>query len=176
MREPLQAWFNANRAKKDDDRLDGRDNQVIFVRDTLAQVVSMGLTYEHRCDPYVISTHTSKSMLLPVYEFHREDLGIRLTLRGNFYNWMVSVESKQPVEIDSTDLFDSYAEISRCYCEGFPSGRVFTSYAKRTEYKMGMAVSHNFTVELGSSYDVYAFMLLLLRPRFPKTGRFIERK
>ncbi len=101
---------------------------------------------------------------------------MRVTMRGNFHDWKISVESQRPVEMDSTELFDSNMKISSCYCEGFPRGRVFSSYAERATFAGHPSVDHKFTVELGSQYDVYTFLLLLMRAHFAPTGRFIERK
>ena len=175
MREHLQHWFMSHRPDEKYFACKAAENQIMFVRDTLMQLVSIGLNYDHRVEPYVISTHTSKSVLLPVYEFHREDLGVRITLRDNFFNWMVSVESKHDVDIDTTELCNMYAEINPVYCEGFPRDRVFTSYAKRKVFERAVERGCKFTVELSNNYAVYAFLLLVMRSFYSPTGRFIER-
>jgi hypothetical protein len=41
----------------------------------------------------VRSTHTSKSIVLPVVELRSEKLGIVFYARENFFNWAVTVES-----------------------------------------------------------------------------------
>ena len=56
-------------------------SQVGFVRDVLQSLVAAGLHYpECREIAFVISTHRSKSIDLPVYELARPDLGLRLIL------------------------------------------------------------------------------------------------
>lgn len=170
MRTNLHEWFMANRPEEKYFAKLAAEKQIMFVRDDLEKIASTGLTYEHRCQAAVISTHMSKSITLPVYEFHREDLGVRITLRNNFFGWKVSVESKHRVTMDSTELFDMYEKHSVVYCEGFPADRVFGSYADAFDKK-----PCNFTVELGGEHNVYAFMLLLMRSYYASNGKFIER-
>jgi hypothetical protein len=70
-------------------------------------------------------------------------------MRGNFHDWKVSVRAEREVSGDFEGLFDPYAEELGVNCEGFPVGWVFGSHhADRRE----------FTVALGSEYDLYAFL------------------
>jgi hypothetical protein len=85
----------------------------------------------------VISTHGSKSVGLPVYELDRPDLGIRLILRDNFYNWKLTVMAGLPIVADFSGLFHTTPPVepdytgnplSACYFEGFPRELVFGYY------------------------------------------------
>ena len=165
MKTELHEWFLTHRPDEEYLASKAAESQILFVRDTLEQVVSIGLKYENRCKAYVIGTHRSKSVSLPVYEFHREDIGLRLTLRNNFHDWKMSVESTGELSIDVADLCDAHAEFSSLYCEGFPKDRCFTSYDKGKKHvdKSGREGGSKFTVELCGNYAAYTFLFLVVR-------------
>ncbi len=95
----------------------------------------------------VVSTHLSKSIVLPVY---RIDLnGVLLTMRDNFYNWNVSVESDQAITCDFLDCFDDSGGYT--FCEGMEDWK----YSRYSESR------HKFTVCIGSKYDLYVFCRVL---------------
>lgn len=72
-----------------------------------------------RCDPEVVSTHTSKSITLPVVEFRRGDL--RMICRNNFHDIKVSVWSPRPIDHDLWGLtaFVGDGYLNPVYFEGF---------------------------------------------------------
>lgn len=94
----------------------------------------------------VINTHMSKSITLPVYSIEIKSL--RLTLRGNFDNWVLSVETDSPVLSPGANLrhlfSDGYdVEIREYHCEGFPPSRVFGPYAaNRKQFTVGFRGNH----------------------------------
>ena len=112
--------------------------QMEFIRDSLAPLVGVGLIYQEKQEiADVIATHRSKSIILPVVEITRKDLGLRLTMRENFYNWKLSVLSEKPIQADFTGLFHTTPPIDKnytgdplagVYFEGFPSDRIFRYY------------------------------------------------
>ena len=82
----------------------------------------------------VISSHTSKSVELPVVQMRRPDLGLVLTMRNNFYDWKLSVSTLKPFRADFTGLFFEYPPrdpswtgdcLSSVYFEGFPEDLVY---------------------------------------------------
>jgi hypothetical protein len=109
--------------------------QIKFIGDTLQELIGVGLEHEERRKlARVISTHVSKSILLPVVEIARPDLGVRFILRENFYNWKLSVISERPVEANFDGLFPitpptepDYTgnPLSPVYFEGFPADLIF---------------------------------------------------
>jgi hypothetical protein len=149
--QPLQEWFNQN--KPDDNLLwkDGLARQVIFVRDTLSFLLFSSYEEYEQNRWQVVSTHTSKSVKLPVYHL-RMPSGLCFTMRDNFYDWKVSVELPTPLEIDPSLLFDPDETISPVYFEGFPRNRIYGSYNDDPT---------RFSVEIRNDYEVYCFMLLL---------------
>ena len=99
----------------------------------------------------VISTHRSKSVLLPVMEINLKSVGVKLVFRDNFYNWNVTVESEKDIECDFRGTFtdESY---HYCFCEGFPSDRIYGMY--KDNHK-------KFTCCINSDYELFTFMWLL---------------
>ena len=114
--------------------------QVQFIRDEIVGVMGAGLIYqEKKTLADVISMHTSKSIRLPVVEVTRGDLGVRFTMRGDFYNWKLSVLSERPIEVDLQGLCHVTPPIDKdytgdplasCYFEGFPRDRVYRYYSE----------------------------------------------
>lgn len=147
----VTAWIRVN---KPDDNLiykDGLGQQVCFVRDTLCNLLFSDYNEKENNPVMVISTHTSKSVLLPVYQINLPS-GIEIILRNNFYDWKVSITSKEPIRCDFMGLFDMDQIIPATYCEGFPENKVYPSYSDNHS---------NFTCEIRTDYDLYTFMFLL---------------
>lgn len=131
----LQAWATANKPDEDLIYKDGYWKQIIWVRDRLCWLMSRGL--HERIKARVISYHTSKSVRLPVFELERPDLGLRLILRDNYYNWKLTVMSALPIVADFDGLFYTTPPVdpkytgdplAGCYFEGFPRELVFGYY------------------------------------------------
>jgi len=158
--EPLQRWFMAHIPKEEMFYAKSLEHQVMFVRDTITGLLSRS-QLDYKRLPRVISTHTSKSVKLPVYYF--DAVWAKLILRCNFYDWKVSVESKVgPLALDLDGLCGIEKPIPHCYCEGFMSEWVFSAYKEN---------SSKFTVELGRDYDLYTFLFLLRQAAY-KHGEF----
>lgn len=121
----------------------GALRQAGFVQNELLPVVADGLDYEHCLDAVsVIGQHLSKSVPLPVYEMRREDFGLRLVMRNNWYNWKLSVERPGGVEANFSCLFHvtppvepKYTgdELSPVYFEGFRREDIFGYYSQSKE-------------------------------------------
>lgn len=147
----LTAWMRVN---EPDDCLiykKGFYEQIRFVNYTVCELF---FTFEEwkKNPPMVISTHMSKSVKLPVYQINLKKYGIEMILRYNFYDWKISIKSDKPLEFDYMGLFNPDQKISSCYCEGFPDDKVYGSYSE----------DHSqFTIEIGSEYNLYTFMFLL---------------
>lgn len=167
-----ESWLLAN---KPDDGLiykDGLKPQVRFVQHTIYRDLffdkeCIGIDkysdeYDEAYDnftPLVISTHKSKSVLLPVFELNLESVGVKLVLRNNFYDWNVSVESEKEIFCDFKGLITeaSYAD---CYCQGFPKNRIYGQYEEDRK---------RFTVCLSDDYKLYTFMWILRDYLYQKT-------
>lgn len=122
--------------------------QMIFVRDTIGK----NLTHS---PVFVVSTHTSKSCLLPVYALKLTN-GIEFIMRENFYGWIVSIRS--PFEIETIPEFcygdgvNRDNDISDCYCEGFKNSWVYVYKNKNFNYS---------TFRIDSNYQLYTLIYLL---------------
>lgn len=127
-------------------------NQVFFVQNLLLRALyGDNFPKTRAIDILVIATHISKSVILPVYQFTLTN-GVRITMRNNFYNWKVSVDSPFSINLKPLGLFDPTKQISACYCEGFLPQMVFEAYARN---------HRQFTLELPTDYHFWTFMFLL---------------
>lgn len=158
----VTTWIRVN---EPDEKLiykKGQGRQVCFIRDDIMRNMFFNLEnkdlngkYDHdryeSFQPRVISTHHSKSVLLPVMEIELKSVGIKMVFRDNFYCWNISIESENPIEFEHKGLIndDSY---HYCFCEGFPKDRIHGKYLE--DHK-------KFTMYIRNDYDLYTFMFLL---------------
>jgi hypothetical protein len=163
----LQEFINENLTKQADDLIFKKAgiDQAIFVRDDIHRLFARGKDGNERyawrkAHPVkVVSTHTSKSVELPVYEINPsedDENDLIVIIRDNFFDWKVSVSSRQPVEDNFYGLFDSEESLYGVYCEGFKEEWVFGSYAES---------HHDFTIELYSGHALWTFIYLLTAQR-----------
>jgi len=125
-------------------------NQILFVRDQLPKLFFT--TYEdYKKNPtMVVGTHTSKSIVLPVYSIKIPGLEVRM--RDNFYDWNVSIRADWPVLDNFHGLIKKGKSPYRGNFEGFMDDWIFGSYNRNPR---------EFSVELENSYEVYAFLLIV---------------
>ena len=147
---PLVTWCRVNEPDTNLLYKDRFGPQISFVSDIIHPMF-FKTAHELLDNPIlVISTHHSKSVVLPVYQI--KTCFATFTLRNNFYDWKLSVDSVIPLYFDIMDLFDEKAEIPEVYCEGFPTELVYSSFSKN---------NRRFTCELKTNYDLYTFFYLL---------------
>lgn len=126
--------------------------QEIFLRD----VVCGDLLH---VPAFVVSTHYSKSVKLPVYAFTMRN-GIKVICRENFYGWKLSVElpGERPyAEILPEDIINEGYKgkrIPSCYFEGFDKKWCHCSY--RPDVKQ-----RKFSIGIYSDYKFYMAMYFL---------------
>jgi hypothetical protein len=128
------------------------EHQECFLRDEICT----NLLHTHA---FVVSTHRSKSIQLPVYFFMMHN-GIKVVCRENFYGWMLSVKlpKDKPYErIIPKDLIEcGYdSNISDYSFEGFRKEWVFEGY-KPNDKKQ-----RNFSFGIYSDYEFYTVMYML---------------
>lgn len=145
-----------------------QEDQVCFIRDKICPLF-YDMKYSNKVmqDPVaynryftyidnfckVIGTHMSKSVVLPVYNFKSEKLGIEVTIRGNFYDYKVSIQSNNPINFDFMNLVDTKEQINPIYCEGMEAlNKVFDCY--NNNHKA-------FTFEITDEYNLYTLMFML---------------
>jgi hypothetical protein len=164
----LQSWANENWF--DNDGLskyvykEAATDQMQFVRDLLnRRLLQPDLHYDKVNNVEVISTHRSKSIILPVYELRRIDSNLRIILRNNFHNWKMSVISGVDIEADFSSLFYTSPPIEpdftgdplhSVYFEGFPSDLIFGYYEQNKK---------KFSAEIYSNYALYTSIFLILK-------------
>ncbi len=87
----LQEWYNKNTPDSSYVYANAATNQFIWVRDCFAFMIFNHIKNENisyktfNANIIVESTHTSKSIKLPVYTFNFN--GIKIKIRGNFHDW-----------------------------------------------------------------------------------------
>lgn len=127
-------------------------DQMIFVRDRICY-------YLCKTPPFVISTHRSKSIDLPVYAFTLKN-GIKIICRNNFYDWKVSVILPKPFEYKNdiiSDIISNSENIPSCYCEGFDESWVFETYNPDDKSQT------KFTVEVSDKYNFFLLIYTLTK-------------
>lgn len=170
---PLQEWFNtevldpkdakaiAETGVRRPPRAGGPDDsQIMFIRDRILPLLVRDVGYEDRkrgdrqC--LVVSSHNSKSTKLPVYHIKGDDCEV--WMRGNYYDWKVSVRSSRPVE-DVLSLLSPLVSsgkdtaISDVYFEGFADEWIFGAWDDNPR---------EFSIELSYSFEpLWAFMYML---------------
>ena len=166
--QALQEWANTNDPSKSN--LIYKDDfwkQIMFVRDQIPgiafDIYGQDVAVTLRSSGIkVISTHTSKSVKLPVFHITMPN-GDEFVMRYNFYDWKVSVRAKELIEADFMGLFDSFVRVNSCYCEGFSPEWVFGSYNNnRLE----------FTIEFGNNYHLFVFFWIYFQ-RVASKRKFI---
>jgi hypothetical protein len=147
----LQKWAIENEPSKEMYYYEGYWDQIIFIRNIITYLI-FDTSDEAERSRSVVSTHVSKSIKLPVYQFEAKKLGLTLTLRYNFSDWKVSVSSHIPITCDFMSLFDGSQEWSTHYCEGFGADRIYKSFNENNK---------EFTVELDNKFKLYTFIVVL---------------
>lgn len=136
--------------------------QCQFVSNTIGGLLTLDTPRDYKWrstfenSVFVISTHISKSVKLPVFHFVHPDGGLELVMRNNFYDWKVSVISSTPVKDNFYGLFDSKLKVDAVYCEGFDRAWVFDSYEQN---------QHQFTIELDNDNILFTFLWLIINGR-----------
>jgi hypothetical protein len=159
VKQELQEWFNENKVKNEMLWENGYIDQFIFVRDNVGRLITRG---EDKV--FVISTHTSKSILLPVYSIETE--GLQIILRNNFYNWKMSVISDTPIAADFAGMFHLVPPVdpnytgdplAPVYFEGFPEDLIFGYYAVSDKMK--------WSAEIFNDYLLYVVIFAILKAK-----------
>lgn len=146
----LQEWINQNEPENKMIYKDVFVDQIFFIRDEIPFIFASSYLKhsEIKNNIQVISTHTSKSIKLPVYQITLPD--ICFILRNNFHDWKVSVSSDFDIKANFNNLIYPDQIINHIYCEGFKREWVYGPYNNNQS---------KFTVELQSNhYHLYVFL------------------
>jgi len=153
---PLVYWLKENKPAKEMFWYNNFWNQVVFVRDELPKTLVPKNKFEQydrvSKDIHVISDHTSKSILLPVYELNHYDAELKLIMRNNFYDWKVSVTSTRPIKANFGNIFDPKQPVPSVYCQGFLDSWIFGPYAENPK---------QFTVEIKDRNELFICLWLI---------------
>lgn len=158
--ETITSWWRAHDVADEMRWKGAAGRQLGFVLDVLPRAwCETGAEYRYHGEEggaLVVATHTSKSILLPVYQIDIPRLGFVAMLRDNFHDWKVSLRAERPVAIDPAGLFDpaDARSILGVYCEGFPDAWVFGPYARDPR---------RFTASVRDEHRLYTLFHLLAR-------------
>lgn len=97
-----------------------------------AQIEKFGILPKIYLDAelYVVGSHRSKSIVLPVVQLEMPRNGTLVTIRDNFYNICVSVEA--PFRLQNTRNFEDQFDLDSKggYFEGFPEEHIHDGFSK----------------------------------------------
>lgn len=146
----LQEWAIENEPLENMRYYKGYWDQIIFIRDVINGIFHN--TRDKMNSVYVISTHTSKSIELPVYLIEVKEYNLKIILRDNFHGWIITVISEVPLEIESKNLFDCHKTVEKVYAEGFKDSLVKNNYAENKK---------EFTINIDNKFKLYTFIHLM---------------
>jgi hypothetical protein len=168
----LNEWVKEHFVPQDEKLIwkEGTKNQFNMIRRQIAGLLAQ--KKDHAYEEYealvkVCSTHTSKSVKLPVY-FIDWKRGLTFIFRDNYYNWNVTVLDNRSDE--STPLtFPEYMQIDAmqgyCFVEGFPAEYVKGKYEDNPRA---------FTFACSDDYQLYAIFWHLVSQVEPKEEDVIK--
>lgn len=158
----IREWISGNAVGDEMVWKGAAGRQCKFLYEDLQGLIGMGLREGEI--GRVISSHTSKSIDLPVVEFARPDLGLRIVARNNFSDWKISVISERPIVADFSGLFytnppvePDYTgdKLSPVYFEGFPRELVFGYYDTSDKRR--------FSAEIYGNHSLWTVIFLIMR-------------
>jgi hypothetical protein len=128
--ETLQQWAIEHEPENNLKFKDGYWEQIMFVRDRVSRL------FGGKDNVFVVSTHTSKSVVLPVYRIFGD--GITIQFRYNFHNVILSIVSEKPIAENSLmEIMDQAKEVREVYAEGFERDWVFGSFHENSRQWTG---------------------------------------
>lgn len=156
----LLTWTRMHLPSEEMSYKDAAIDQMVFIRDKITRNLFDNYEMYEKNPVKIISTHMSKSIVLPVYLIDLQNIyGIKIIMRGNFYDWKISISSNKNINCDFDNLITDSSKINSVYCEGFKEEWVYDAYNNNKK---------QFTIETNYSfYELYTFFYLL--------GRFLKK-
>lgn len=109
-------------------------------------------SYINRVTPMVIAVYYPTLGKRPIYQFEIKEYGIKVILKADGHNWIISIDSPKPLDYDFMELFDpSYKEYPLTIND-IPKEYAYDSFEENKS---------KFTIEINSQYKVYTFFYLL---------------
>ena len=109
-------------------------------------------SYVNKITLMVIAVYYPTFSKKPIYQFEIKEFGIKVTIKADGCDWIISIDSPKPLDYDFMELFDpSFKEYS------------FTKTDMPREYTFGSFEENKskFTIQINSQYKVYTFFYLL---------------
>lgn len=144
---PIQEWMNANFPPDTVFAARAAVNQMMYFRDDLHEALCCG-SHPALVRVSVVGQHTSKSTVLPVVLYERDDM--QVLVRDNYYNIAISVKRKRAN--GTLKMVDSCCFKFNGIAEGFPREWIFGDYRENRR---------QFTVTTHSRYAAYTLLRAL---------------
>lgn len=182
---PLTLWCRENPTDEKYFAKNAKTAQICFVRDDLADILAVdqadherivgaetwkketGTVWKGGQGLTVVATHTSKSVVLPVYLLDLPKRGLQVVMRCNFHDWKLSFISEAPVTPQIQRTFTEREPINSVYCEGFNPEWVFGTYVSNPR---------QFTIELYDRAQVWTLFWELCGRRYPALDKARRRQ
>lgn len=150
MNQSLREWIESNRPKEEMLWKDAFWEQISFMRSCVGALLAHN-GEEYRELVQVVGTHTSKSIVCPIYYIHLEKEKIDIWMRYNFYNWNVTIHSRlKAIDCDFLGVVDD-RNYGYCFCEGMEQWK--EGPMSNSKFK--------FTVHISNHYECYVFFRVL---------------
>lgn len=117
MRIKFEEWVNNH------SHFNERSQAGFQLKMLLENVLPIAKECDELAEMHVRSTHSSKSIVLPVVELGLPKIGLKIFARDNFYNTAFTVESENPI-IGFNESNISFEHLNDCYFEGFARGNI----------------------------------------------------
>jgi hypothetical protein len=125
----------------------------VFFRDTIPFLLLQDYEEYKKFSTMVISTHTSKSILLPVVKMFISKHNMTVIVRHDFHDFKISIKSEKELIFDTMNLFKQDRKINSIDCEGFKEEWVYDSYTNNKK---------QFTIKINDGYyEAYTFFYIL---------------
>ena len=143
-------WLGMNDAGEATSWEKKQKEQIYFVKNTIMKIFFPTYNEWSEHTVLVLATHTIKSVLLPIYQLKLAKYGIEMVLRGDFTDWILSVNSEKELSLDKT--LSNQEELDFKKYKEIPKSKLYSSYSKNQK---------KFTVRIRNDYELFTFMFLL---------------
>ena len=88
----------------------------------------------------------------PIYQFEIKEFGIKVTIKADGCDWLISIDSPKPLDYNFMELFDPAFKEYALTKNDMPREYTFGSFEENKS---------KFTIQITSQYKVYTFFYLL---------------
>lgn len=151
----LVDWMRNTKIKESMIYREAALNQLVFMKEEIAPLFFNWKNNSGNFDDFikVCSSHTSKSIELPVYYIETPD--IKIIARGNFHDWILTIITS--VDLNIPDYFNIPDLLSIDYDDGYLGFEGMDNW-RRKKYSEN---NREFSMCIGDKYRMYAVLLYI---------------